>query len=466
MLNFLLNMRTSAWIMLLGLLITALSSTAASAHERLPDLGSPGLVIYDRQTEIELGRAFTHSLFSQYNLVDDPQVLSFVQRIGYRLAGHAHDGRNYRFYIIDNPSINAFAGPNGIIGIHTGLIMAVETEDELASVIAHEIAHVTQEHLARRFEQHSTYSMASFASLLAALLIGTQDPSAGMATLMGGAGLSIQNQLKHSRIHEHEADNKGIILLHKAGYDPSAMADFFGKLAKQHQHHGIRPPEILLTHPVTETRLAQAANRAQNLPQREEVHDPVNIKLIQQRLHHLNNTSGHRPHNELEQVALCYRLNLNPNHQDDTCLEQALTQHANNRLIKTLQAERLFRQDPGAALAKLKALQQIYPQDEAILHLYAQKLFVHGQYDLAQQLLAERTPPMRYQFGLYQLLSRSYAQQNKLAEAYLYEALAYIDIQQINRASHLIKRSVEAPPSENPTLQKQIQQLNEQLNNK
>ena len=433
------------------------------AHN-LPDLGSPGLAIYNNQTEIELGRAFTHALITQYNLVNDHETLSYIRRIGHHLASHTKEGRHFRFYIINDPSINAFAGPNGIIGIHTGLILSAKSEDELASVIAHEIAHITQQHLARRFEQQDLYSVTSFASLLAAILIGTQDPSAGMATLMGGAGLSLQQQLKFSRIHEHEADHLGIELLHKAGYNPYAMADFFGQLAKQYQHQNFRPPEILLTHPVSETRLAQAINRASLMQLKPSLHDPLNLKLIQQRL--LANTQQSNPHfsggSQLDVSARCYRENMQ---QATPCLKDALNQHPNNRLLKTLSAQQLTQTLPDKGIEALKTLTQLYPQDEAILLRLAQAYQQNDHIEQAVQLLTERTPTMLYQAALYQALSQIYAQQDKLAEAYLYEALAQIDLQQNQRAAYLIKLSMDSPPSHNQKIQKQIQRLNEMLNN-
>ncbi|MGE4501502.1 MAG: M48 family metalloprotease [Thiomicrospira sp.] len=437
---------------------------ATAPADNLPDLGSPGLAIYNNQTEAELGRAFIHTLISQYELIYDAETLSYIRRIGHHLASHTHQGRHFRFYIINDPTINAFAGPNGVIGIHSGLILSAESEDELASVIAHEIAHITQQHLARRFEQQDLYSVTSFASLLAAILIGSQDPSAGMATLMGGAGLSLQQQLKFSRIHEHEADHLGIELLNKAGYNPHAMANFFGKLAKQYQHQNVRPPEILLTHPVSETRLAQAVNRASLMPTKPSLHDPLNLKLIQQRLRQHTQTTNQVPFNQatLDPKAQCYAKNLQA---PDTCLNELIKTNPNNRLIKTLYAQQLAQQNPKKGIEALHTLSELYPQDEAIVLRLAQAYINNNQSKQAIKLLSERTPTLLYQATLYQTLGQIYAQQKQLAAAYLYEALAQLDLQQTQRAAYLIKLSSESPPSNNTGIQKQIQRLNEQLNN-
>lgn len=440
--------------------ISLLLITPTSSAQNLPDLGSPGLVIYDRNTEVSLGRAFTKALHSQFTLVKDPETLSYVRRIGHHIASHAHDGRNYRFYVIDDPSINAFAGPDGIIGIHTGLILAADTEDELASVIAHEIAHVTQEHLSRRFEQQSSLSLTSFASLLAAILIGTHNPSAGIATIMGATGLSLQEQLRHSRIHEHEADHKGISLLYQSGYNPNSMADFFGKLAKQYQLIEFRPPEILMTHPVTETRLAQATNRAHQLGTPKSQHDQLNLSLIQQRLKHLseqsrNYTEANTPHNE---IIECYLQIISEKNASNNCLKDALKNHPNNRLLKTADI-----QNKTEKLEDFKALHAIYPQDSAILLLLSQAYQQAGQTDQAIQLLESQSHKLIYQFEPYQKLSQLYAQSNKLAEAYYYEARAYLDIGDIERAKYLTRLSAQQNPPISNHLEKSLRRLQKGL---
>lgn len=446
-----------------ALLSLILAFSAATQASNLPDLGSPGLVIYDRQTEVALGRAFTKALHTQFDLVKDPEVLSYVRRIGHRVASHAQDGRHYRFYVINDNSINAFAGPNGIIGIHSGLILIADSEDELASVIAHEIAHITQEHLSRRFEQQSSMNITSFASLLAAILIGSHNPSAGIAALMGTTGLSIQQQLKHSRIHEHEADHLGIELLYKAGYQPVAMADFFGKLSQQQQLNEFRPPEILMTHPVSENRLAQAANRAHQLGQVEARHDPINLKLIQQRL-----TLSQPITNQkllTDPIVNCYRrLSLDTGSPDTSCLNQALERHPNNRLLKTLSQKIAFHHEPTKALEELQHLTEIYPQDEALLLLLARYHREHSNNETAQKLLISNLTNKLYKFELYQELSQSFASERKMAEAYLFEAKAYLDIGDLERARHLIRLSQESTPTIGTTLNKKQQALNNLLN--
>lgn len=443
-------------ISLIGFALTPITIQA----QNLPDLGSPGLLIYDRQTEVSLGRAFTKALHTQFNLVNDPETLSYVRRIGHRIASHTHDGRNYRFYVIDDPAINAFAGPDGIIGIHSGLILAAESEDELASVIAHEIAHVTQEHLSRRFEQQNSLNITSFASLLAAILIGSQNPSAGIATIMGTTGLSLQEQLRHSRIHEHEADHQGISLLHRSGYNPYAMADFFGKLAKQYQLSEFRPPEILMTHPVTETRLAQASNRAHQLGTPKDLHDQINLLLIQQRLKKLGQTPTNYVTKETPYTNTinCYKQAIQAQSQQPNCLTDALYQHPNNRLLKTAQI--LYTEsNTQTQLQQLEALHAIYPQDEALLLILARTYQQANLSKKAIRLLEMNRQNLLYQFEVNQELSLLYAQDDQLAEAYFYEASAFFTIGDIDRARYLARLSTE----QNPTITSRLKKASSQL---
>lgn len=445
------------------LVLTCLAISLKSYAHNLPDLGSPGLVTYDRQTEIKLGQAFTQALHSEVDLIKDPEVLSYVRRIGHRLAEHAQDGRSYRFYVINDPSINAFAGPDGIIGIHSGLILAAEREDELASVIAHEIAHVTQEHLSRRFEQQSTLNITSFATLLAAILIGSQNPGAGVAAMMGATGLSIQEQLRYSRIHEHEADHFGIELLHKSGYDPHSMASFFSKLARRQQIYEFRPPEILMTHPVTENRLAQASNRASKFTQQIGRHDPINLPLVQLRL---NQQIKPNVNHEYMQTLKCYQSYLKPQtitNLTPSCLNQALEAHPNNRLLKAQLLKIQLTKEPDDTLLAFNKLLELYPQDEALLLMAAQAYRTIGEEHKAQRLILNNLDKKRYTFELYQELSQSFAEQQLFSEAYLFEAQAYLSLGNHQRAKHLINQSKRANPSISQEFSKQLSYIEQKL---
>jgi len=207
-----------------------MATPAAGAQIRLPDFGDPSAAVLSGATDRELGEAFMREIRATAEIVDDPEVEQYVQSLGYRLVSAAR-GQNlgFHFFVIADPAINAFAAPGGWVGIHAGLITATEAESELASVVAHEIAHVTQRHIARAIELSERSNIAMLAGILAAIAIGSQNSEAGQAAAAAVIGSTAQNALNFSRANENEADRVGMQLLDAAGFDPGAMASFFEK---------------------------------------------------------------------------------------------------------------------------------------------------------------------------------------------------------------------------------------------
>ncbi|WP_172959673.1 M48 family metallopeptidase [Thiomicrorhabdus aquaedulcis] len=434
--------------------IMALGCASFNIHAaNLPDLGAPDLIEYDQATEKKLGDAFTTALHTQYTLNYDPEVVDYIRRIGHKITGVIGDNRHFSFYVIDNPEINAFAGPNGVIGIHTGLIIAVESEDELASVIAHEIAHVTQRHLSRRYEyQNSTGNLGSIASLIAAVLIGMHDPSAGMATLMGGMGLNIEQQLKNSRQHETEADQHGIGFLHKAGYNPHAMGDFFGRLDKASQFNAFSMPEILRTHPVTAGRLAQAQNRAETLPPFIAPAPNYHLKIIQARLAQaVLNKNTALPNSDLacyqktlQQLAL-YNEQKDKDHTD--CIitlayaqpQQPL--YANLLFESIVKKPTLYTKELAKHIALGQYMHELHPQNLASMIRYTDLLIQNQQTTLAIQTMLNHIQNNAYGFLTYEKLVQLYQQQQKYNYAYYYSALAQAKIGNLRRTVYLLSQA-------------------------
>ena len=206
---------------------------------------------------------------SRLTIVGDPQVEQYVQALGYRLAA-ASGSRNpgFTFFVVEDESVNAFAAPGGFVGVNSGLILATRTESELASVLAHEIAHVTQRHIAQAVADADRTNLPVLAGILAAVLIGTRNVDAGQATAAAVIGSTAQRQINFTRRNEMEADRVGIRMLAAAGFDPGDMAGFFEKLQNA-SRYSQRPPEFLSTHPVTTDRIAEARDRAERLPYRQ-----------------------------------------------------------------------------------------------------------------------------------------------------------------------------------------------------
>jgi predicted Zn-dependent protease len=243
---------------------TMLSSMLAftvvtAAYANLPTLGDPTLDSFSSKEEQQLGLAFYRSLRANLVFIDDLQINYYLNSIGKRLASHSDAaGDEFHFFIIKAPTINAFAGPAAYIGIHTELILEAKNESQLASVLAHEIAHVSQRHLARAFDNSGQSTALTIATLLAAILVGSQDTQAGQAVLMSGIAGSQQSSINFTRSNEYEADRVGIGILADTGINPQGMVEFFEILLAQSPDGGI---EYLRTHPLSSNRVSEAKNR-------------------------------------------------------------------------------------------------------------------------------------------------------------------------------------------------------------
>lgn len=252
-------------LLLLLTLIPAL--VAAVTLQDLPDFGDSAGGVVSPEYERRLGQMFLREVRQSARLVTDAEVESYIQSLGQRLASHSDNASQvFTFFVIDDPRINAFAGPGGVIGMHSGIILNSDSESEVAGVMAHEIAHVTQRHLARQFEEASRYRLPTAAALLGAILVGIANRDAGAAAIAGISGLNTQNRINFTRMNEEEADRIGMRVLAKAGYDPRAMPSFFEKLQQLSRYSQSGAPEFLRTHPLTSDRIADSRARAERFP--------------------------------------------------------------------------------------------------------------------------------------------------------------------------------------------------------
>jgi len=257
---------------LLSLVLAALVfvSGAGAGDIKLPDMGSPADAILNTTQESQLGRMIMRDIRRSGTVIEDPLITEYVNEIGSRIVAQTNDGdHSFTFFAVEDPRINAFALPGGYIGVHTGLLEATRNEDELAGVIAHEIAHVTQRHIARAIHANSRQSILSTAMMLGAIIVAA---AGGSADVVQGAmavaqGTALQQQINFTRTNEYEADRVGISALADAGFDPYGMASFFEVMSRQTTTSPeMRAPEFLRTHPVTTDRIAEARNRAREYP--------------------------------------------------------------------------------------------------------------------------------------------------------------------------------------------------------
>ena len=212
----------------------------------LPDLGDSSGTLISPIEEKELGEAFFRSLHRQILISQDSEVQHYIQTIGQQLVVNSDLPTNpFQFFVVLDNQINAFAGPGGYIGINSGLLLLTESESELASVMAHEVAHVTQRHLYRAYEAASRLSIPTAAATIAAILIGTQDPALGQAALIAIQAGSVQFQIDFTRDNEMEADRVGMKTLAKSNYNPRSMPTFFERLQESTRYYGQNIPEFL-----------------------------------------------------------------------------------------------------------------------------------------------------------------------------------------------------------------------------
>ena len=219
--------------------------------------------------EYMMGRVWLMSFRRQVPAVEDPLLQYYLEGLIYRLAETSElRDRRIELITVDNPTINAFAVPGGVVGVHNGLVQQAETEAELASVLTHELAHVSQRHFSRSVEAQQRSRIPTLLGMLGGMVaIAAGSGDAGVAAMTSTQAAAQQNQLKFSRAHEQEADRVGIQNLARAGFDPYGAANMFEVMQAATRSYS-RPPEFLLTHPLTQSRIADARNRAGQYPRR------------------------------------------------------------------------------------------------------------------------------------------------------------------------------------------------------
>jgi len=256
------------FVLFLSLCVFCAKPVATEIEDiNLPDLGDSSGTLISPAQEKELGDAFFRSLHRQLKINHDSEIQQYIQSIGRELVINSDTPSNpYHFFVVLDKQINAFAGPGGYIGINSGLLLLTESESELASVMAHEIAHITQRHLYRAFEAASRLSIPTAAATLAAILIGTQSPEMAQAALVAIQAGSIQFQIDFTRDNEKEADRVGMKTLAKSSYNPRGMPTFFERLQQSSRYYGQNIPEFLRTHPVSVSRISDTRGRANKYP--------------------------------------------------------------------------------------------------------------------------------------------------------------------------------------------------------
>ena len=265
--------------------LTVGHASAQSSDSTLPSIGGAGGGMISERQESDIGRQVMTSIRRSAPQITDALVQDYLNSVIYRLVPSAPlSSSDLTLAIIDSPDINAFAVPGNVVGVNGGLFLNAESEQQFASVLAHELAHLSQRHFARRLEQQETSAPLTIAGMIAGIILSAVTQSdVGIAAIAGTQALAVQNMLAYSRAHEQEADRVGMDILASSGMDPRGMPEMFEIMMRQNRLQGNRVPEYLSTHPLTQNRVSDTRNRAEQYPRRD-VADAQEYHLVRSRL--------------------------------------------------------------------------------------------------------------------------------------------------------------------------------------
>lgn len=422
----------------ISLVLAIISNGSAQS---LPELGDSSSAVLSPQMERRIGEeAYRDIRLREPEFLDDPEISNYINELGYRLASAVDGARQgFEFFVIQNPTINAFAMPGGFIGVHTGLILAAQSESELASVLAHEISHVTQRHIARMFGRQSELSIVTLAAFLVAMLAARSSPDAAGAAMAGATAGSIQAQLNYSRDFEREADRVGFQVLERAGFDVNGMGAFFDRLLKAGRLYENNAPSYLRTHPMSTERMADMQNRAQNLPYRQ-VQDSPEFLLVRAKLRAEVGTPSEavsaadvqvRERRYSSEAAARFTLVsalIRAREYSRALAEMVrLRSIVSHPLVDLLEVRlRVARREYRLAKDTLESSLRVFPNFKPLQYAHVELLQVQGEHSLASSELAELVKNNPKDARLYGLQAKSYsvlgnrlAMHQSLAEQYV-----------------------------------------------
>ncbi|MBK6402112.1 MAG: M48 family metallopeptidase [Rhodocyclaceae bacterium] len=438
-----------------------LAATPAVLAEGLPDLGESAQLDLSPQMERRIGESIMRDIrLREPGYVDDPEINGYLNRLGRGLARQSDEAKQeFEFFALRDATLNAFAMPGGYIGVHTGLILAAQSESELASVLAHEISHVTQRHLARMVSKQSEGQLAGLAALAVAILAARSNPDAAIGAALAGQAAGIQHQLNYSRDFEREADRVGLQLLEKSGYDIRGMGSFFERLQRFGRLYENNAPAYLRTHPLTTERIADMGNRIQQRPYRQ-APDSTDFVLVRAKLRAEQGTpreavadfeSQTRERKFVSEPGAIYGLaraylrnkNLDQAEHQLAALRRLKTEAA---MVETLAAElRTARGDLPGVAAILRAASARYPQDRAIAYALVEALLANHRAEEALNIAATDVQGYTTDARMRHLQAKAYAFLGRRLSEHRTQAEAYILQGQLNEAIAQLQLAQQAP---------------------
>ena len=424
--------------------------TSLALADDLPDLGESARAEFSPQLERKIGQSIMNEIrLREPSYVDDPEINDYLHSLGSRLVeASANPTGDFHFFAIRDNTVNAFAMFGGFIGVNTGTILTAQSESELAGVIAHEIAHVTQNHLARQIAKEKQNTIPSMIAMALGILAARSNSNIASATIASTQAGLVQAQLAYSRDYEREADRMGYQSLDKAGFDVRSMSDFFERLQKAGRLYENNAPVYLRSHPLTIERISDMQNRAQSSPYRQVV-SSLDFQLVRTKLRALMGTPREAV-SEFEtqlhekkyasQAAARYGLVFALMRAKDTSVAQREIEALGalklaSPMIAGLAAEVKTRAgDLPAAQAIYRDALQRFPLAKSLIYGYAESLFAGRQYNQALVFLDSQLQLNYADFKLYGLQAKNYAALGKRLQQHRAQAEFYLLQGQLGQA--------------------------------
>ena len=435
----------------LGLAVACqLSVLPAVRANDLPDLGESARSELSPQMERRIGENIMNEIrLREPSYLDDPEINDYIDRLGRRLAAaSANPTGDFHFFVIRDNTINAFAMFGGFIGVNTGTILTAQSESELAGVIAHEIAHVTQDHLARQIAREKQSTIPSLIAMAVGILAARSNSSVAAATMTSVQAGAVQAQLAYTRDFEREADRMGFQTLEKAGFDVRSLGDFFARLQRNSRLYENNAPVYLRSHPLTLERISDMQNRAQESPYRQVV-SSTDFHLVRAKLRAQAGTPREavsefetqlQEKKHASPAAAHYGLAFSLLRARDAAgaqreYDRLKAFKISSPIVAGLGAEiRAASGDlPGAHAIYREALQS-FPESRALVYGYAESLYVARAHDQAVAFIEGRLRRDAQDYKLYGLLAKSYAALGKPLQQHRAQAEFYMLQGQLGQA--------------------------------
>lgn len=408
------------------------------ANNVLPDMGTAAAAVMSIDKEIRYGNAYMRVVRATQPITYDPVLTEYLTSLGHRLVANADQIRTpFHFFLVTDNDINAAAFLGGYVKVHTGLFLNARSESELASVLAHEIAHVTQRHIARSIENSAASQKMSVAGIVGSVLLGIANPVAGIAALQTTIAINAQSAINYTRQNEFEADRIGMQILSSAGFRPEGMTNFFGRLAEKYRYAN-QLPEMLQTHPLADTRINEARARAAQMPNRylaPSLDYQFAKARIQVRFSPMTAAAALSYFEQqlksrdfaLQDAALYGKalalLELQEYPASTAIIDALIAKYPNNLFLLDTQTDLDLAQDKiTSAITRLKAANLRYPDNRVVIMNLAAAYQQGKQFGKAATLLDHYTRRHPEDSLGWKMLTESYGRMGKVAQSFISRA--------------------------------------------